>query len=177
MRYAFKRLAMMAALAAALGAALPTSAEAQAPRRGGTVHAIVQPEPPMLMLGLNQNGPTNMVAGNIYESLLRFDEKLNPQPSLAKSWEVSPDNRVYTFRLQEGVKWHDGKPFSADDVVFTLDKFLREVHPRWRPSPTARSRRSRRSTTSPSASRRSSPSARCSTRWRCRSRDDPAPHL
>ena len=29
--------------------------------------------------------------------------------------------------------WHDGKPFTADDVVFTLDKFLREVHPRWRP--------------------------------------------
>ena len=87
----------------------------------------------MLMQGLNQNGPTNMVAGNIYESLLRYDEKLSPQPSLAKSWEISPDGKVYTFKLQDGVKWHDGKPFTADDVVFTLDKFLREVHPRWRP--------------------------------------------
>lgn len=131
MRSPSTKLVFAAALAAVL--ALPGAALAQAPKKGGTVHAVVQPEPPMLMLGLNQNGPTNMVASNIYESLLRFDEKLNPQPSLAKSWEVSPDAKTYTFRLQEGVKWHDDKPFSADDVVFTLDKFLREVHPRWRP--------------------------------------------
>lgn len=131
MRSSSTKLAFAAALAAAL--ALPGAALAQAPKKGGTVHVVVQPEPPMLMQGLNQNGPTNMVAGNIYESLLRYDEKLNPMPSLAKSWEVSPDAKAYTFRLQEGVKWHDGKPFTADDVVFTLDKFLREVHPRWRP--------------------------------------------
>jgi peptide/nickel transport system substrate-binding protein len=38
-------------------------AVAQSPKNGGTVHVVVQPEPPMLMQGLNQNGPTNMVAG------------------------------------------------------------------------------------------------------------------
>jgi peptide/nickel transport system substrate-binding protein len=97
------------------------------------VHIVIQPEPPILMQGLSQNTPTNMVAGNIYESLLRFDEKFNAQPSLAKSWSASPDRKTYTFNLQEGVVWHDGKPFTADDVVFTLDKFLREVSPRWRP--------------------------------------------
>jgi peptide/nickel transport system substrate-binding protein len=111
----------------------PMEAFAQTPKRGGTVHVVVQPEPPMLMQGLNQNGPTNMVAGNIYESLLRYDDKLQPQPSLARSWEISADAKVYTFKLQQGVTWHDGKPFAADDVVFSLDKFLREVHPRWRP--------------------------------------------
>lgn len=42
------------------------AAQAQEPKKGGTVHVVVQPEPPMLMQGLNQNGPTNMVAGNIY---------------------------------------------------------------------------------------------------------------
>ena len=97
------------------------------------VHIVIQPEPPILMQGLSQNTPTNMVAGNIYELLLRFDEKFNAQPSLAKSWTVSPDKKTYIFNLQEGVVWHDGKPFTADDVVFTLDKFLREVSPRWRP--------------------------------------------
>jgi peptide/nickel transport system substrate-binding protein len=112
---------------------IASGAWAQAPKTGGAVHVVVQPEPPSLMQGLNQNATTNMVAGNIYESLVRYDEKLNPQPSLAKSWEVSGDAKVYTFKLQEGVTWHDGKPFSADDVVFSLDKFLREVHPRWRP--------------------------------------------
>jgi peptide/nickel transport system substrate-binding protein len=116
----------------AMALATTSAVHAQAPKRGGTVHVVVQPEPPMLMQGLNQNGPTNMVAGNIYESLLRLDEKLNAMPSLAKSWDISADSKVYTFTLQTGVKWHDGKPFTADDVVFSLDKFLREVHPRWR---------------------------------------------
>ncbi len=124
-------LSAMALLAA--GTAFAQSTPAAAPKKGGTLQVVVTPEPPLLMQGLNQNGPTNMIAGNIYESLLRYDEKLNPMPSLAKSWEVSPDQTVYTFKLQDGVKWHDGKPFTADDVVFSLDKFLREVHPRWRP--------------------------------------------
>ena len=110
-----------------------TPATAGPPKKGGTVQVVVTPEPPGLMLGLVQNGPSQMVAGNITESLLRYDEKLNPQPGLAKSWEVSPDQKTYTFRLHENIKWHDGKPFTADDVVFSLDKFLRETHPRWRP--------------------------------------------
>lgn len=130
-RSTFLAFAATTALAAL---AMLAPAAGQTPKKGGTVHVVVQPEPPMLMQGLNQNGPTLMIAGNIYESLLRLDEKLVPQPSLAKSWEISADAKVYTFKLQEGVKWHDGKPFSADDVVFTLDKFLREVHPRWRPT-------------------------------------------
>src|SRR5215218_1159741 len=70
-----------------------TPAAAGPPKKGGTIQMIVTPEPPGLMLGLVQNGPSQMVAGNIYESLLRYDEKLNPQPSLAKSWEVSPDQK------------------------------------------------------------------------------------
>lgn len=106
---------------------------ARAQNSGGSVHVVVTPEPATLMQGLSQSGPTNMVAGNIYESLLRFDEKLVPKPSLAKSWTLSEDAKTYTFKLQSNVKWHDGNPFSADDVVFSLDKFLREVHPRWRP--------------------------------------------
>jgi peptide/nickel transport system substrate-binding protein len=108
-------------------------APASAPKRGGTAHVVVNPEPPGLMLGIVQNGPTQMVSGNIYESLLRYDEKLQPQPSLAERWEISGDQKTYTFHLRRGAKWHDGKPFTADDVVFSLDKFLRETHPRWRP--------------------------------------------
>ena len=122
-----------AASAAALLCLVAGASAQGTPKAGGALQVVVTPEPPMLMQGLNQNGPTNMIAGNIYESLLRYDEKLNPMPSLAKSWEISPDQTVYTFKLQDGVTWHDGKPFTADDVVFTLDKFLREVHPRWRP--------------------------------------------
>ena len=133
MKRNFLGAASVAALLVWAGAAGAQGTASGTPKKGGALQVVVTPEPPMLMQGLNQNGPTNMIAGNIYESLLRYDEKLNPLPSLAKSWEISPDQTVYTFKLQEGVKWHDGKPFTADDVVFTLDKFLREVHPRWRP--------------------------------------------
>ncbi|KAA0909927.1 ABC transporter substrate-binding protein [Aquicoccus porphyridii] len=114
----------------ATGLALPAAAQ----EAGGRLDIVVQPEPPSLMLGLVQNGPTQLVAGDIYESLLRYDTDLNPQPSLAESWEISDDALTYTFNLREGVKWHDGEDFNADDVVFSVDEFLRETHPRLRVS-------------------------------------------
>ncbi|MFN3614638.1 MAG: ABC transporter substrate-binding protein [Rubrimonas sp.] len=110
------------------------AAQAAAQVQGGRLDVVVQPEPPSLMLGLVQNGPTQLVAGDIYESLLRYGTDLSPQPSLAKSWEVSEDGLTYTFQLEEGVKWHDGADFTADDVVFSVDVFLRETHPRLRVS-------------------------------------------
>lgn len=121
-------------LATATAIALTAGAAWAEPQPGGRVNVVIQPEPPSLMLGLVQNAPTQMVASNIYESLLRYDTKLDPQPGLAKSWEVSDDGLTYTFHLQEGVKWHDGEPFSAEDVVFSADTFLRETHPRLRVS-------------------------------------------
>ncbi|ARP79922.1 peptide ABC transporter substrate-binding protein [Bordetella genomosp. 8] len=120
--------------AAGLGisiAGVPLSALAQA-KKGGTLNVIVQPEPPGLMLGIIQNGPAQMVAGNIYEGLLRYDEKLDPHPQLATSWTMSDDGLTYTFKLKPDVSWHDGKPFTADDVVFSADVFLRKTHARLR---------------------------------------------
>lgn len=119
-------------LAAALVSLLPFGAASADPVAGGRANVVVQPEPPSLMMGLVQNAPTQMVAGNIYEGLLRYDTDLNPMPSLAKSWTVSEDGLTYTFQLEEGVTWHDGKPFSSADVVFTADVFLRDSHPRFR---------------------------------------------
>lgn len=123
---------MKASVALAAAAWLLTSGAVHAQTQGGTLTAIVQPEPPILMLGLNQQAPTQYVAGKIYQSLLTYDQELKPRPSLAKSWKASSDGLTYTFELQRGVKWHDGQPFSAADVVFSVDKFLREMHPRGR---------------------------------------------
>ena len=111
--------------------ALSHGAGAQ-PVPGGRANLIVQPEPPSLMLGLVTNAPTQLVAGQIYEGLLRYDDKLKPMPSLAKSWEISPDGLTYTFKLQEGVTWHDGKPFSSADVLFSAKDFLMKAQPRHR---------------------------------------------
>ena len=108
------------------------AASVLAQTKGGTLNMIVQPEPPVIVTAINQQGPTQFVAGKIYESLLTYTTDLKPQPGLAKSWEAAPDGLSYTFHLQDNVKWHDGKPFSADDVVFSLSDMLPKTHARAR---------------------------------------------
>ncbi len=56
----------------------------------------------------------------IYDKLMDYDAELNVVPGLAESTDVSADGKSITYHLRSGVTWHDGKPFSADDVVFTL---------------------------------------------------------
>ncbi len=125
---------MKPTLTAAFLATTLMSTGAFAQQAGGRLDIVVQPEPPSLMMGLVQNGPTQLVAGDIYESLLRYGTDLEPQPSLAESWTISDDGLTYTFNLHEGVTWHDGEPFTAADVVFSADVFLRETHARLRVS-------------------------------------------
>lgn len=60
------------------------------------------------------------VAYQINEGLVKFAPDLSIVPGLASSWSVSKNELVYTFRLRQGVKWHDGKAFSGDDVKFTF---------------------------------------------------------
>lgn len=112
-------------------ALLATTAYAD-PQYGGRIDVAIQPEPPGLMAGLVRNAPTQMVAGNIFESLLRYNTDLEPQPGLAREWSISEDGLTYTFSLHDGVTWHDGTAFSSADVVFSADVFLREVSPTWR---------------------------------------------
>jgi peptide/nickel transport system substrate-binding protein len=100
--------------------------------RGGTLNTIIQPEPPILVTAINQQQPTLTVGGKLYESLLRYDFDLKPIPGLAKSWEVSPDGLTYTFKLFPNITFHDGKPLSSEDVIFTMTKVLMETHARGR---------------------------------------------
>jgi len=57
----------------------------------------------------------------IYSSLLYFDDRGLPQPALAESWGISLDGTVYNFSLHTDAKWHDGKPVTSADVLFTID--------------------------------------------------------
>jgi peptide/nickel transport system substrate-binding protein len=113
------------------GCSLSAAALAQQPKTGGVINAVIQPEPPGLMLAMIQNGPTQMVSGNIFEGLLRYSPKLEPLPGLAQSWTVSEDAKVYTFKLKPDVTWHDGKPFTSADVLFSID-MLKQTHARAR---------------------------------------------
>src|SRR5215471_15261224 len=123
-------------LIASAGAAslAPTQAFAQAaPKRGGTLTTILTPEPPILVLGVNNQGPTALAAGKLFQGLLEYSFKLEPMPLLAKSWSLSDDKKTYTFKLQDNVKFHDGQPMTADDVIFSITKFHTELSPRARP--------------------------------------------
>ncbi|MCB2111883.1 MAG: ABC transporter substrate-binding protein, partial [Rhodobacteraceae bacterium] len=67
---------------------------------------------------------------NIYDGLVRFKPgTLAVGPALARSWDISPDGRTYTFHLREGVRFHDGTPFDAEAVKFNFDRMLRKDHP------------------------------------------------
>ncbi|MEI4261459.1 ABC transporter substrate-binding protein [Roseovarius sp. D0-M9] len=128
----FKFAAAAVALALTGSLAGPLAAQDGEPQAGGTLNVVIQPEPPGLMIGLLQNGPTQMVAGDIYESFLRYDSDLKPEGQLAESWDISEDGLTYTFKLREGVVFHDGEEFTSEDAKFSIDVFLRETHSRMR---------------------------------------------
>lgn len=62
----------------------------------------------------------------IYEGLIKTDDKGKKVPSLATSWKYDKGSMTYTVNLRKGVKWHDGKPFTADDVVFSINTYRDE---------------------------------------------------
>lgn len=67
-----------------------------------------------------------------YEYLVRFDpEWKSVIPNLATKWEMSADAKSWTFTLREGVKWSDGKPFTADDIVFFMEQVAasKDIYP------------------------------------------------
>jgi peptide/nickel transport system substrate-binding protein len=61
----------------------------------------------------------------VYSGLVRFDSRGVPHPELAESWGISQDGTTYNFALRQGITWHDGEPFTAQDVLFTIE-MLRE---------------------------------------------------
>jgi peptide/nickel transport system substrate-binding protein len=92
------------------------------PRRGGTLYVAITAD-------LNFNtilarGPNVSYAqGTIFNGLLRPDkDTFEPVADLAESWETSEDGLTWTFHLRKNVKWHDGEPFTADDVKFFYDQ-------------------------------------------------------
>ena len=63
-----------------------------------------------------------VVYANVFEGLTRFGPDGQIEPALAESWEVSEDGTVWTFKLHDGVTFHDGSTMDAEDVVFSLDR-------------------------------------------------------
>jgi len=59
----------------------------------------------------------------IYDTLFALDAKLEPQPQMVESWTVSDDQLTWTFKLREGLKWHDGQPVTTADVLPSIKRF------------------------------------------------------
>src|SRR5690349_15330514 len=65
--------------------------------------------------------PNNSILSHVFERLIATDEKQRLLPGLAESWKVV-DETVWEFKLRRGVTWHDGSPFTADDVLFSFER-------------------------------------------------------
>jgi peptide/nickel transport system substrate-binding protein len=70
---------------------------------------------------LASDKPSHDVAGYVYNGLVKYDRNLNIVGDLAESYDISANGLVITFHLHKGVKWHDGHPFTAADVLYTYN--------------------------------------------------------
>ncbi len=113
----------MAAAAAGGVFGAARDAVAQTPRRGGRIRVSGTSTSTADTLDpARQSLSTDYARCNMfYNGLVVFDGTLTPQPALAESWDQR-DATVWTFRLRSGVTFHDGKPLTADDVVFSLNR-------------------------------------------------------
>jgi peptide/nickel transport system substrate-binding protein len=68
---------------------------------------------------LATDNTSHSISGLIFNGLVKYDRDLNIVGDLAESWDISKDGLVITFHLRKGVRWHDGQPFTAEDVLFT----------------------------------------------------------
>ena len=76
------------------------------------------------LTAVTSDSASHTAAGYVFNGLVRYDRNLKLEGELAESWEVSPDGRKITFHLRKGVTWHDGRPFTSDDVMFTYRRMI-----------------------------------------------------
>ena len=120
------RAACAAGVAALLtvGISTHTVAAEGAPVSGGTVVAGIDPGQISTLNTQLTSVTSSLVLADVWaDGLITYDRNGGRIPRLAESWQASPDGLTYTFKIRSGVKWSDGQPFSAGDVVFTLMSF------------------------------------------------------
>lgn len=101
---------------------------ADGPLYGGTFIVASGGEPRHLNQNITTDSVTKLISNPIFSKLVGLRSDFQPAPDLAKSWTISEDGLTYTFNLEEGVTWHDGKPLTSEDVKFTFEKVLFEFH-------------------------------------------------
>jgi ABC-type transport system substrate-binding protein len=103
------------------------TALADTPKKGGTLVFGRGGDSVGLDPAYETDGNSFLVCDNIYEALVFYkDEFTALEPGLASSWDISEDGKAYTFHLRKGVKFHDGTPFNADAVVFSIGRMMKD---------------------------------------------------
>src|SRR5258705_10922754 len=116
-----RRAVLLALASLALVAGTTLTADAQ--KKGGILRVGNLGEPPALDGHWTTASITEMLTNHIYEGLYSLDGNNRPIPMLAESHTVSKDGLVYTFKLRQGVKFHNGKEMTSDDVVASLARW------------------------------------------------------
>jgi peptide/nickel transport system substrate-binding protein len=111
------------AAAAGLPAAV-ASAQAKSPRLGGTFISAKTTEAPSLEPNLEQALSRHPIDPLFYNRLVEWSAEGKLEPSLAQSWTTSADGKTWTFKLRQGVKFHNGREFVADDVKYSYERVL-----------------------------------------------------
>ena len=111
--------------AGASGETTPAAAGSGAAAGGNVIHIPEKDEFPTV--DCQKDTEFYVVPLNIYDRLVEcevVDGVATIVPSLAKSWDISPDGLVYTFHLRDDVTFHNGARFTADDVVYTVERMM-----------------------------------------------------
>jgi peptide/nickel transport system substrate-binding protein len=110
-----------------LSALAATSASAQfaCPKKGGNLIFAQEAKVNSLDQHTSSTISTRNVAMNMFESLMTRDENMAPIPELAASVEEAPDGMMYTFKLRQGVKFHNGKEMTSEDVMASFDRYAK----------------------------------------------------
>ena len=123
-----RRAVLMTSAAIAANVLRPEFVLAQAtPRKGGVFTVHYGAEQRQLNPSLQASTGVYIIGGKIQEALVDLDATGKPVGVLAESWESSPDGKTVTFRLRQGVTWHDGKPFTSADVAFTAMNMWKKI--------------------------------------------------
>jgi peptide/nickel transport system substrate-binding protein len=119
-------LALIIALAATGLACRSSAASTARPTPAGEFRVMVPSRPLTLNPNLQLDEIAIVIGRNVFSQLLSLNEAGRLIPELAHSWSISDDGLTYTFHLREGVRWHDGTPFSSADVRWTLEMLGRD---------------------------------------------------
>ncbi len=127
------QLKITAAICAAGALFQVGAAQAQTPQKGGTVIFTMVSDPLTFNPSISTNVPDRQLGCITYQGLITVDNDYKVNPLLAKSWTISPDGLTYTFELNKA-EWHDGKPFTSEDVKYTIEEVSTKFSSIFRPA-------------------------------------------